>query len=467
MMVVRRAPEPLDEWVQRRFGMRLDRFPEAVVESLDAAARVVDEDEMTERVMRACCVGETMLLRHREHFEALLRLAPELPRVDGVLRVWSAGCATGEEAWSMAGTLLGLPGGFEILGTDLNPAFVERARRGRYTAWSLRGTEGPDALSWIEEDGRGYRISDRLRDKVRFEVLNLCSVVAPQRFSAIFCRNVLLYFSPDKAAEVIASLRGALMPGGVLVLGYSDPWPAFGGPDDVWEEVMVGTTRLLRRPKLSLGPAAAGHDVAAKAEAPCEASATEAKRRVRRVSGRSSRRSSRRAGAVTRTGPAASGARRAAVSPAPSTDRKPVPKATSELPSAGFLNRRPDTLEVARRCAGEGRLVEASEVLARLSCERPIDPAVATLSAMVALEREDLTMAIVHARRAAFLRRDEPFPRSLLARALNAAGDVERAEVERRRALADLAAYTDPACEVACGFGITAGQLRRMIDHDG
>ncbi|MFO0604421.1 MAG: CheR family methyltransferase [Polyangiales bacterium] len=182
------------------------------------------------RFASAITVGETYLFRHAAHFELarahLRALAAASP--GRRLRLWSAGCASGEEAWSLAiaaREALGAEGfaRVEVLGTDLHPAALERARAGRYGRWSFREGYAPDAR-WFERDGDAWRVRDELRGAVAFAPLNLARGAGPVgAFDVVFCRNVLLYFDAASVARAASLLAASLAPDGLLVPGPADP----------------------------------------------------------------------------------------------------------------------------------------------------------------------------------------------------------------------------------------------------
>ena len=212
---------------------------------------------------QAVTVGETYFFRHAEHFRFLTsRLLPELlERPPARLRLWSAGCATGEEPWSIAACLLDvLPPGappLEVLATDLLPRNLAAARTGVYGAWSQRPSAPllhPITRKVASSSPAGpalVRIDDRLRPLVRFAEHNLLEPIDDGPFHAIFCRNVLVYFSPEASRRAVAHLTAALAPGGALLLGSMDvPSPpeglvATGAPQD----------QIWRRPDPSRPPA--------------------------------------------------------------------------------------------------------------------------------------------------------------------------------------------------------------------
>jgi chemotaxis protein methyltransferase CheR len=206
-----------------------------------------------EKLLEALVVGETYFFRHRSYFEMLERdVLPALiarPRHARRIRVWCAGCATGEEAYSLAIVLRRLLPDVEqrqpgILATDLSRAFLTRAEEGLYGEWSFRETDKQFKAANFTRDGDRYRVRPELRRLVSFRRLNLVEDGYPSLedgtadLDLILCRNILIYFSPKVAAEVLARLRAALVPGGYLVLGPSDllPGPLPGlelrtGPD--------------------------------------------------------------------------------------------------------------------------------------------------------------------------------------------------------------------------------------------
>jgi chemotaxis protein methyltransferase CheR len=179
-------------------------------------------------------VGETYFFRNAEHLRALAEVA--LPARGAAeparrpLRVLSAGCATGEEPYSLAILAreelerAGLS--VAIHAFDVNPAALERAALGRYSAWALRETLPEIRGRYFRPDGRDLILDERLRELVTFEERNLAEEdVAFWRanaFDAVFCRNVLMYLATDVAQAAVARFARCLTPGGFLFLGYAE-----------------------------------------------------------------------------------------------------------------------------------------------------------------------------------------------------------------------------------------------------
>ncbi|WP_257448519.1 CheR family methyltransferase [Archangium lipolyticum] len=177
-------------------------------------------------LLDAVLVGETYFFRHPEQFRFLAAEAvpAALRRGGPVVRGWSAGCASGEEAYSIAACLQGtVPQGVrvEVLGTDLHEGRLEYARRGVYGSWSRR--EAGPLLYPLYQDAAEGRVSilDSVRAVARFAQTNLLEPLPEVHgsFDVIFCRNVLTYFSPDAVQVALGHLARALVPGGFLLLG--------------------------------------------------------------------------------------------------------------------------------------------------------------------------------------------------------------------------------------------------------
>lgn len=180
-------------------------------------------------------VGETYFFRDRKSFEALeTSVLPDLIRARGRekrLKVWSAGCCTGEEAYSLAilvRRLLPDAGDWNVtvLGTDVNPRFLSAAARGVYAPWSFRDPPPGLRERYFTEtaDGR-FEILRGIRNMARFEYLNLAEDVYPSlangtaALDLVLCRNVLMYFTPGAAEAVAGKLSRCLREGGWLLVG--------------------------------------------------------------------------------------------------------------------------------------------------------------------------------------------------------------------------------------------------------
>ena len=185
-------------------------------------------------------VNETYFFREEEHFQALLgELWPGWIRSgDDPIRVWSAGCSTGCEAYTLAILLQerGLIGAnrpaVEILGTDVNSRVLEEARGGLYGDFALRSTSSYYRQKYFSKEDHLYRLSPEVRRMVEFRRYNLLKPEAffpAGWFHAILCRNVLIYFDADAKRRAIAALDRSLRHGGALIVGRSES--LFNVPD--------------------------------------------------------------------------------------------------------------------------------------------------------------------------------------------------------------------------------------------
>jgi len=206
---------------------------EATGQSCDGYLQLFEQaPDETGALARSLTVGETYFFRNRDHFRAVSELVlPERLRSgERRMRVLSAGCSSGEEAYSLAmlarSLLPSTAVELEIRAVDLNPAALEKARRARYSSWALRETPADVQQRWFRAAGREFLLDETLRAGVEFEQRNLAAedgeLWRPGRYDLIFCRNVLMYFVPEVAQAVVARMARSLVPGGYLFLGHAE-----------------------------------------------------------------------------------------------------------------------------------------------------------------------------------------------------------------------------------------------------
>jgi chemotaxis protein methyltransferase CheR len=190
------------------------------------------DPSLVQSLRQVAVVGETFFFRQPEHFELLAhQVIPELlAQNSGQLRAWSAGCASGEETYSLAATLhAAVPSdrqsALKVLGTDLLESNLEMARRGHYRARALRRA-GPVLFPTFEDaSGAELRVLPDLKYRTRFQQHNLLDpapLQAGRGFHVILCRNVLVYFAKEAIRTVLRYLVEALEPGGVVMFGTMD-----------------------------------------------------------------------------------------------------------------------------------------------------------------------------------------------------------------------------------------------------
>ncbi len=187
---------------------------------------------LVQAVFECLSASETSFFRDKTPFEQLQQeVLPQLAasRRDGSVKVWCAGCSTGQEAYSVALTVEqmrgeGLSASVEILGTDMSERRLEKAGSGLYTQFEVqRGLPIRLLVDWFEQVDEMWRVSGRLRQAVNWRWANLLDDPEPEEaFDIILCRNVLSEFDEDIRRVVLGRLARALAPDGRLVLGLSE-----------------------------------------------------------------------------------------------------------------------------------------------------------------------------------------------------------------------------------------------------
>jgi chemotaxis protein methyltransferase CheR len=199
------------------------------LDALAAKLRAAGSERLASAVTEALTTNESFFFRDGKPFDHLRRLLPRLAAARPAthrLRVLSAACSTGQEAYSVAmvAESLGLAARLEILGMDLSHDVVRRAREGLYSQFEVqRGLPVQMLVKHFRQEGGQWRISPALRAMARFEIGNLMVDLRPLgTFDVIFCRNVLIYFDAPTKRRVLSALADRLAPGGVLYLGGAE-----------------------------------------------------------------------------------------------------------------------------------------------------------------------------------------------------------------------------------------------------
>ncbi|NPC86226.1 protein-glutamate O-methyltransferase CheR, partial [Pyxidicoccus fallax] len=182
------------------------------------------ESAAVESFIEQAVIGETYFFRHPEHLRTLARLG--MAHAGPLFHVWSAGCASGEEPYSIAMALLsaGMPEGrFRVLATDVSGRALQRAREGVYGPWSMRRIEPELEKRFLVAQGEQYSVVPQVRRAVDFRRHNLAVEPPPANgLGAIFCRNVLIYFPPELVQSVLTRFVEALAPGGLLFVSPAE-----------------------------------------------------------------------------------------------------------------------------------------------------------------------------------------------------------------------------------------------------
>jgi chemotaxis protein methyltransferase CheR len=191
------------------------------------------EPSLSTQVVEALLNNETYFFRDRSPFDMLSHHAlPELAKrrhKTKRIRIWSAGCSTGQEVYSLAMLFAEAPEAWhgwtvDVLGSDVSTSCIERARSGVYSQFEVqRGLGINQMIKWFEESEGGWRAAEPLRKPVRFQVHNLLEPPPhPGGFDIVLCRNVLLYLCPEKRALAFERLASSMAEDGWLMLGAGE-----------------------------------------------------------------------------------------------------------------------------------------------------------------------------------------------------------------------------------------------------
>jgi chemotaxis methyl-accepting protein methylase len=233
---------------ERRLAARLRARSVSTV--AEYAGLLDREPQEAERLVSALAIGVTGFFRNPESWRRLAALLAARDAGLGPFRAWSAGCATGEEAYSMALLLgqlesAGAGGviGWEVRATDLDERSLAVAREGAYSGRAaLDIREVVDLPVELSEDR--VQVSPAIRSRVHFAREDLLSGGAVGQYDLILCRNVLISFGDEGQARIAGILARALRPGGLLMLGKAE----FAARDPVQElELLDGRERIYRR----------------------------------------------------------------------------------------------------------------------------------------------------------------------------------------------------------------------------
>lgn len=245
----------------RHDPLLLGRLPRCLEEAaLDAGrpiraylAALPRDDHALQQLVDRVTIQESRFFRDEGQFETLARdVLPTMP--PGV--IWSAGCANGQEPWSLAITLLESDRtDCSILATDISTAALRRAEEGRYLARELRGLSPARRDRWFVARNGGFEVGPEARRLVRFAHHNLAA--GPVPFPAggcrvVFCRNVIIYFPDDEITALLGRIGAGLGPGGLLFLGYSESLSWLQSP---FERIRLADTFVYRVPAADNGGA--------------------------------------------------------------------------------------------------------------------------------------------------------------------------------------------------------------------
>ena len=209
-----------------------------------------------EALLEGLLTQETSFFRYPSVFEALdKRILPEVQErkfweTPRTLRIWSAGCSTGEEPYSIAITVLDAlkfaeAWEIEILATDVSRRALRHAERGIYSKRTLEAVSAVQVENCFAATKQGFQVRPRVRRMISFAQMNLAESVYVGKFDCIFCMNVLMYFSDDRRLAILRRFYDALEPGGYFLLGHAE---TLTNVPVKFEPVVFDDCRLYRKP---------------------------------------------------------------------------------------------------------------------------------------------------------------------------------------------------------------------------
>src|SRR5215469_17173012 len=209
-----------------------------------------------EALLEGLLTQETSFFRYPSVFEALeKKILPEVqerkfwenPRM---LRIWSAGCSTGEEPYSIAITVLDAlkfveAWEIEILATDVSRRALRHAERGVYSRRSLGEVSLHQVEAYFSPTKHGFQVRPRIRRLISFAQMNLVDSFYVGKLDCIFCMNVLMYFSAERRLAILRRVYDALEPGGYFLLGHSE---TLSNLPMNFESILLGDCLIYRKP---------------------------------------------------------------------------------------------------------------------------------------------------------------------------------------------------------------------------
>ena len=220
--------------VKSRLAPLMVKFGASSLGELVQRAMSIRERDLRAAVVDAMTTNETQWFRDVYPFELLKsKIFPEYSKAKQPLKIWSAACSSGQEPYSIAMTVLeyntsrpgALPGGVQILGTDISATMLDQCKAAEYDSLALARGLSPERkkLFFEKVDESRMRLNSRVRSLVSFRPCNLLeSYALLGKFDLIFCRNVLIYFSPEVKSKILKQFAASLNTGGYLFLGASE-----------------------------------------------------------------------------------------------------------------------------------------------------------------------------------------------------------------------------------------------------
>jgi chemotaxis protein methyltransferase CheR len=257
-LIEQRSAILLDSSRERFFSTRVREYlvekelPDGAELLRSVRASGIEYESLLERLL----TQETSFFRYPAVYEALQRkILPEVQerkvwQTPRTLRIWSAGCSTGEEPYSIAITVTDAlkfaeAWEIEIIATDISRRALRHAERGQYAKRSVQHLDPRHVDMHFESTKLGYQVRPRTRKMVSFTQMNLAEAPYMGKLDCIFCMNVLMYFSEERRLAILRRFYDALEPGGFFVLGHAE---TLSNLPMKFESVVLGDCRIYRKP---------------------------------------------------------------------------------------------------------------------------------------------------------------------------------------------------------------------------
>ena len=260
MLIEERTGIHFDESRERFFSTRVQEYLRArgLARPTELLRTVRKSNVEFEALLERLLTQETSFFRYPAVYDAFeKRVLPELhtkkfwknPRT---LRVWSAGCSTGEEPYSIAITIVDSLSfadawNVEILATDVGRQALKHAESAIYSGRSIASVNEKQLAAHFNKVDAAYQVKPRLRKMITFAQMNLASPVYMGRMDLIFCMNVLIYFSEERRRALVQRFYEALEPGGYLFLGHSE---SISKMPVKFQAIVLGDCIMYRKPTL-------------------------------------------------------------------------------------------------------------------------------------------------------------------------------------------------------------------------
>jgi chemotaxis protein methyltransferase CheR len=260
-LIEQRCGMLFDQSRERFFSSRVREHIEArkLAHGTDLVRLIKNSNVEFDSLLQRLLTQETSFFRYPAIFDVLERkVLPELhmkkfwenPRS---LRIWSAGCSTGEEPYSIAMTIADAlefadAWNIHLLATDISRDALDHAEHGIYDAREVEALNARQREQYFSRTNAHYVVKPRIRNMVTFAPMNLAQVVYMGKFDCIFCMNVLIYFSEDRQSQLIQRFYEYLEPGGYLFLGHAE---SVARADLNFETHIYKDSRLYQKPAAS------------------------------------------------------------------------------------------------------------------------------------------------------------------------------------------------------------------------